>query len=314
MKTLSNAETLHMAIIEWGSFDDYIKIKVDNEKSSTNLLPIRSNEHTIVCCSCIGSNFLVMGERSGLLSVFKLRKEKNNQIQYDSFNCYLYGHKSEITDIFVCLNFSTMITSSQDGLLIIWDTNKLSYVNSIEIKNQNIYKISISETTNDIAFIGNTPNRLYFYTGNLEFIGNKNPNDEKNQAEELNENVNMKSLCFSNGTEGQNVNVIAVGMSNGRIRLFSTWDLTLLREIVINYDSNTVVGCIISLAFTKDGKRLYVSDTYARIYILESAYSPAANSKIQQQQLLSSIPNLSNAASFVSNSPNGFLSNLIYFA
>ena len=41
------------------------------------------------------------------------------------------------------------------------------------------------------------------FTGNLEFIGNKNPNDEKNQAEELNENVNMKSLCFSNHTEGK---------------------------------------------------------------------------------------------------------------
>ena len=301
-----------MAIIEWGSFDDYIKIKLDNDKPSTNLLPVRSNEHSVVCCSCIGSNYLVMGERSGLLSVFKLRKEKNNQIQNDSFNCYLYGHKSEITDIFVCLNFSTMISSSQDGVLIIWDTNKLSYVNSIEIKNQNIYKITISDTTNEIAFITNTPNRLYFYTGNCDLIGIKDPNEE-HEEEELNENVNMKSLCFSNGTEGQNVNVIAVGMSNGKIRLFSTWDLTLLREITISYDSNTVVGCIIALTFTKDCKRLYVSDTYARIYILESAYSAAAASKINQYQLLSSIPNLSNATSLATNNLNGFLPNLIYY-
>lgn len=42
----------------------------------------------------------------------------------DSFFCHLYGHNQEITDIFVCLAFSTMITTSQDGLLIIWDINK----------------------------------------------------------------------------------------------------------------------------------------------------------------------------------------------
>lgn len=89
----------------------------------------------------------------------------------------------------------------------------------------------------------------------------------------------MKSLCFSNCTEGQNVNVIAVGLSNGRIRLYSTWDLSLLRELVINYDSSFNVGCIISLTYTKDCKRLYASDTYARVYILEAANSTAALAK-----------------------------------
>lgn len=44
-KLLSNADTLHMAVVEWGSYDDYIKVKVDVDKPSVNLLPIRSNEH-----------------------------------------------------------------------------------------------------------------------------------------------------------------------------------------------------------------------------------------------------------------------------
>ena len=34
-----------MAVVEWGSYDDYIKVKVDVDKPSVNLLPIRSNEH-----------------------------------------------------------------------------------------------------------------------------------------------------------------------------------------------------------------------------------------------------------------------------
>ena len=67
-----------------------------------------------------------------------------------------------------------MVTASQDGLLIIWDINKLSLVNSIQIHSQSIYKVSISETTNDFAFITNSPsnhiNKLYFYTGNCDLI------------------------------------------------------------------------------------------------------------------------------------------------
>jgi len=82
-------------------------------------------------------------------------------------------------------------------------------------------------------------------------------------------------LCFSNQTEGLNVNVIAAGLSSGRIRLYSTWDLTLLRELSIQYElTASNVGCIISLVFSKD--RLYASDTYAKVYILESAYSAAS--------------------------------------
>ena len=112
----------------------------------------------------------------------------------------------------------------------------------------------------------------------------------------------MKSLCFSNQTEGLNVNVIACGLSNGRIRFYSTWDLTLLREISVQPEDSGV-GCIISLKFTRD--RLYVSDTYAKIYILESAYSPASLVKsgfsINGQQINSSIS-------------GGYLSNLVCFS
>lgn len=115
----------------------------------------------------------------------------------------------------------------------------------------------------------------------------------------------MKSLCFSNHTEGQNVNVIAVGLSNGHINLYSTWDLTLLRELTIQYTVGepTNVGCIISLTFTKD--RLYAADTYAKIYILESAYSTASlirnGFSVAGQQIHSSIS-------------SGYLPNLMCFS
>lgn len=181
-------------------------------------------------------------------------------------------------------------------------------MNSINVRNQFIYKVCISETTNEIAFIGNIPNRLYFYTGNCEFIGDK---DVSSDNLDQNENVCMKSLCFSNATEGLNVNVIAVGLSNGKIRLYSTWDLTLLREIVINFDTTTLIGSIISLTYTKDCKRLYASDTYARVYILEAGNSQASIAKGHQLNLLSSI---NSSLSSISVTNSNYLPNLVHFS
>ena len=39
-----NMENLPAAVIEWNSFDDFIKIKLDIDKPTNNLIPIRSNE------------------------------------------------------------------------------------------------------------------------------------------------------------------------------------------------------------------------------------------------------------------------------
>ena len=192
----------------------------------------------------------------------------------------------------------------------------MSFVDSIHVNNQSIYKVSISETTNEIAFItnhmNNLNNKLYFYTGNCDLI-NQIDNSDSNEEN----SIVMKSLCFSNCTEGQNVNVIAVGLSNGHIRLYSTWDLSLLRELTINHD-NVNVGCIISLAYTKDCKRLYASDTYARVYILEAANSVAAlakqNSTSAQYQIQSSTSSqLHVTAVNPSTSTSPFFTNLACF-
>jgi hypothetical protein len=138
--------------------------------------------------------------------------------------------------------------------------------------------LNIIDTTNDIAFISSSSNKIFYYTGNCEFIGcvNKIEPSDKN-----NNNIEMKSLCFSNSNEGNSVNVIAVGLSNGLVYLYSTWDLTLMRIISINLDNS--IGSIISLVYTRDCKRLFVLDSNSRIYVLESSNSS------NTQQAMSSI-------------------------
>ena len=74
-----------MALIEWGFYDDCIKTKTDGDKPSVNLISVRSNEHTVTCCQCIGSVYLVIGEKSGLLSLYKLKKDKKQIVIFFYF-------------------------------------------------------------------------------------------------------------------------------------------------------------------------------------------------------------------------------------
>lgn len=66
-----------MTLIEWGFYDDCIKARTDGDnKLQTNLIHVRANEHQVVCCQCIGSSYLVVGDKSGLVSVYKLKKDR----------------------------------------------------------------------------------------------------------------------------------------------------------------------------------------------------------------------------------------------
>lgn len=92
MKSVSLAtEVSYMALIEWGFYDDCIKTKTDGDKPSVSLIAIRSNEHTVACCQCIGSVYLVQGEKCGLLSVYKLKKDKKQIVIY--FNLFFQFNK-----------------------------------------------------------------------------------------------------------------------------------------------------------------------------------------------------------------------------
>ena len=137
-----------------------------------------------------------------------------------------------------------------------------------------ISHVCISETTNEIAFTSLLTNKLFFYTGNCEYIGSVD-----NQADA----PEMKSLCFSNDDEGLSVNVIAVGLSNGHVRLYSTWDLSLLRDICI--DATDTIGEIICLSYNRDGKRLFVLDSKSTVYVLQEP----ANTTVWNNTMLASL-------------------------
>ena len=46
--------------------------------------------------------------------------------------------------------------------------------------------------------------------------------------------VAIRCVTFSNMDEGTSINVVAGGLENGTVRLWSTWDLSVVRDITTN--------------------------------------------------------------------------------
>lgn len=78
----------------------------------------------------------------------------------------------------------------------------------------------------------------------------------------------ITAVCYSNAPEGVSVNVIATGLDNGIIRLWSSWDLKLVREII-----NGMRGCgaIIAIAWALDQHHFYAVTEDFTILIWEGS-------------------------------------------
>ncbi|KAK3927653.1 Lysosomal-trafficking regulator [Frankliniella fusca] len=83
----------------------------------------------------------------------------------------------------------------------------------------------------------------------------------------------ITAVCFSTASEGLSVNVVATGLFNGTIRLWSSWDLTPVKEI----SSPALTFPIISLTYSLDSQHLYVSSSDGVVAIWEGGGIKGAN-------------------------------------
>ena len=65
----------------------------------------------------------------------------------------MYGHGGAVTAIALCRSFSVLVSSSEDGSLIIWDLNRLCYVRSIRHHHSCVKLVTVSDTLGDIVSV-----------------------------------------------------------------------------------------------------------------------------------------------------------------
>ncbi|KYN43656.1 Lysosomal-trafficking regulator [Trachymyrmex septentrionalis] len=251
---LSGMSVLGVALASWSSTDGIARLKCKKEQPPRPLIKSSGLDPITTLASTPDCGQLWIGHLSGRITVHAYTIGIAGKIEFCSTSAtVLLAHNNRVTVISLSRTFSIACSGDGSSVIIIWDLNSLTYVRSIVCdQGYAIHLLCISETLGDIAATYDIPK--------------SEDNATNNQSELTVHTINARAvgsilskryitaLCYSNAPEGVSVNVIATGLDNGIIRLWSSWDLQLVREI-----SNNVRGCgaIIAVAWSVDQHHLY---------------------------------------------------------
>ncbi|KAM9317348.1 lysosomal-trafficking regulator [Gastrophryne carolinensis] len=249
VRSMHSTDIQWSAILSWGYPDNILRLKSKQSEPPVNFIQC-SELHQVTSCAWVPESFqLYTGSKCGVITAYLNRFTNTTPMEIEvESQVHLYGHTAEVTGLFVCKPYSILISVSKDGTCIIWDLNRLLYVQSLTGHKSPVTAVSASETTGDIATVcdsvgGGSDLRLWTVNGDL--IGHVH-------CREI-----VCSVAFSNQPEGISVNVIAGGLENGIVRLWSTWDLKPVREITFPKSNKPIV----SLTFSCDGHHLYTANS-----------------------------------------------------
>ncbi|XP_020281501.1 lysosomal-trafficking regulator isoform X2 [Pseudomyrmex gracilis] len=265
---LSGMSVLGAALALWSGTDGIVRLKCKKEQPPRPLIKSPGLDPITTLGSAPDCGQLWTGHLSGRITVHTYTIEATGKFKFNSASAtVLLAHRSRVTAISLSRAFSIVCSGDSSGVIVIWDLNSLTYVRSI-VNDQGypVHHLCISETLGDIAINCDIPksesnaiadqSELRVYTINARAVG------------AVLSRRRITALCYSNAPEGVSVNVIATGLDNGIIRLWSSWDLRLVREITSNVKD---CGAIIAVAWSLDQHHLYAVTDDSTILIWEGS-------------------------------------------
>lgn len=258
--TMGGTCVLGAALVMWGQNDGIVRAKLKKEQPPYPAIRPPHGGIITKCTSVPDCNQLWIGYSTGKILVYKYKfVPSKGTLEFSSDPIILLGHTSAVLSLTLCRSFSVALSGSQDGSAILWDLNTLSYIRSLPNISLPVTLTCISETMGELITIGHDADSggstVRLHTINVSLVGSITTRDQ------------ITAVSFSTAPEGISVNIVATGMINGVIRLWSTWDLTPVGEITLS----TLQQPIISLTYSYDSQHLYVSTASGSVIIWEGS-------------------------------------------
>ncbi|XP_030854756.1 lysosomal-trafficking regulator isoform X5 [Strongylocentrotus purpuratus] len=247
--------------LTWGHSDGILRLKHKAKTPPINFLQSNTNDEITSCSSVSDCRLMFTGMASGMIIAYniKFNQYKQSSIEVTRSVVRLLGHTGPVTCLYVCRPYSILVSASQDGTCIIWDLNRLCYVRSLKDETKrggSITAVAVSEVSGDIASASDVASadvsmfltaagvsELTLWSINADLIGRVFCHSR------------MLCLSFSTAPEGISINAIAAGCYDGIVRMWSTLDLSPLRNI-----SPEMHQPITSLTFSHDSHFLFTCD------------------------------------------------------
>ncbi|KAG0717935.1 Lysosomal-trafficking regulator [Chionoecetes opilio] len=201
--------------------DGIIRCRRLKDNTPQPLISVPPNEQ-VTWCVC-GANQVWIGLASGQILVYLVvASHVGEELVVSLPPTLLPAHTAPVTHMYLSDAFNICISGGKDGMCVLWDTNRLSYIRSIGWSGVEVSLLAMSETLGDWASItplGSMASVLRLYTVNGALVDSAvTP-------------APVTALAFTSSPEGTAINVIATSMADGVIRLWSVWDLRAVREL-----------------------------------------------------------------------------------
>ncbi|XP_048259527.1 lysosomal-trafficking regulator-like isoform X2 [Haliotis rufescens] len=246
---VNSTDVMWAGIISWGHPDRILRVRNQFNRPMVNFLPDNPYDEISCCASVPDCRLLFTAGSAGIVNVYHVtyNRSKASNLQVFNTRTALYGHTGPVNVLYVCKSYSVLVSGSEDGTCIIWDLNRLSYVRSISSHNASVKTLAVSDTMGDIASVSPRAlgSFLQLHTINGQFVASRKCDE-----------FTINCVAFSRAPEGRAINVIAGGLSTGVVRLWSSWDLTVLRDLS---HEHSIARPVVSVIFTHDSQRLFAS-------------------------------------------------------
>lgn len=154
-------------VVEWGYADNSIRVysAVGDSKKQLGLIE-NTHQGQLSAMMFIDSKTLVTAGVDCVLSIWDVKISSSSKAIGLEAKTSLFGHRQPVSTIAVCRSFSTLLSASTDGTVILWDLNRLEFVRKLT-SGRSVQAAAINSVSGDILLIRGQKAALYTLNGDL---------------------------------------------------------------------------------------------------------------------------------------------------
>jgi hypothetical protein len=204
--------------LEWGFADNSIRFFFNENKKPAGLFE-NLHQGQISCALFASSQLLITAGEDCVISAHAVITSPSKPVELQPRSS-LFGHRTPVTVLAVSKSFSTLLSASSDGTVLLWDLNRLEFVRKLSHNRGTIECAKINDVTGDIMLCRGQ--KVTLYTLNGEFLL------EHSVADPLDHEDYIASCAWYEGTgnEWLENSLCFTGQRGGVVNI---WRKTVLR-------------------------------------------------------------------------------------
>jgi hypothetical protein len=213
--------------LEWGFADKSVRFFYNDSKKLAGLF---ENLHhgQLSCAIFANSQTLITAGEDCVVSAHQIVTSASKPVALQPLSS-LFGHKTPVTTLAISKSFSTLLSASSDGTVILWDLNRLEFVRKLTC-GRPIESARINDVSGDIMLCRGQ--KVTLYTLNGELILDQNVGNDQDDW--------ISSCAFYEGTgnEWLENSLLFTGQRRGVVNCWrkvvgkdGSWKLELVKRL-----------------------------------------------------------------------------------